>query len=120
VQSGHPRLTLRTGSEETSTTVSPATAGRAVACDLQLPKTDTISREHALFTCEDGRWWVENVGRNGLCLNGRPLGGRHPLADRDELRWGTRADATVSTVLLATARPDPEHPEQPEYGSAQW
>jgi pSer/pThr/pTyr-binding forkhead associated (FHA) protein len=117
-QSGPPRLTLRTGSVETSTTVSPATAGRAAASDLQLPHTDTISRRHAVFTYRDGRWWVENVGTNGLCLNGRPLDGRQPLADRDELRWGTRADATVSTVLLAPARLDPERPGSGH--SAQW
>jgi hypothetical protein len=116
--SGPPRLTLRTGSAETSTTASPATAGRAATSDLRLPNTDTISREHAVFTYEDGRWWVRNVGRNGLCVNNQPIGDRHPLADRDQLRWGTRADAPVSTVWLTTGRPGPEQPESAP--SAQW
>ena len=34
--------------------------------DLVLPQVPTVSREHARFTFTDGRWWVANLGRNGL------------------------------------------------------
>ena len=44
-----------------------------------LPQVPTVSREHARFTFSDGQWWIANLGRNGLTLNGTALVGEQPL-----------------------------------------
>src|ERR1700677_501094 len=64
----------------------------------------TVSREHAKFTFSDGRWWVANQGRNGLCLNGAPVAGERPVGDGDSIRWGTRSDAPQSRVEIGLGR----------------
>src|SRR5262249_15190135 len=58
----------------------------------------TGSRGHARFTYAEGQWWVTNLGRNGLTLNGMPLAGRRPVRDGDSIRWGSKADAPTSRV----------------------
>jgi pSer/pThr/pTyr-binding forkhead associated (FHA) protein len=60
----------------------------------------TVSREHAKFTFSDGRWWVTNQGRNGLCLNGAPVAGERPVGNGDSIRWGSRSDALQSRVEI--------------------
>jgi hypothetical protein len=94
-----PELRLVTGSKIASTTRSGARAGRGPV-DLQLPDLPTISRVHATFTFGGGRWWVTSEGANGLCVNGVPVAGKHPLSDGDEIRWGKRDDALKSTVKI--------------------
>jgi hypothetical protein len=95
-----PVLTLVTGDTVAQTRRSGARAGRGDV-DLVLPQVATVSREHARFTYADGQWWVANLGRNGLTLNGTPLaGGGHPLQDGDSIRWGMRPDALVSRVKI--------------------
>jgi hypothetical protein len=95
-----PVLTLVTGGAVAQTRRSGARAGRGEV-DLILPQVATVSREHARFTYTDGQWWVANLGRNGLTLNGTPLaGGGHPLHDGDSIRWGMRPDALVSRVEI--------------------
>jgi FHA domain len=94
-----PLLRLVTGSSVAETRMSGARAGRG-AVELMLPDVPTVSREHATFTCSDGRWWITNQGRNGLTLNGAPLAGEQPLSDGDEIRWGARPDALLSRVEI--------------------
>jgi hypothetical protein len=94
-----PVLRLVTGSSVAETVMSGARAGRG-SVELVLPDVSTVSREHAKFTFSDGRWWVTNQGRNGLCLNGAPVAGERPLGDGDSIRWGTRPDALVSRVEI--------------------
>jgi FHA domain len=94
-----PVLRLVTGSSVAETVMSGARAGRG-SVELVLPDVSTVSREHAKFTFSDGRWWVTNQGRNGLCLNGAPVAGERPLGDGDSIRWGTRSDALVSRVEI--------------------
>jgi FHA domain len=94
-----PLLRLVTGSSVAETRMSGARAGRG-AVELMLPDMPTISREHATFTCSDGRWWITNQGRNGLTLNGAPVAGEQPLSDGDEIRWGARPDALLSRVEI--------------------
>jgi len=81
------------------TVMSGARAGRG-SVELVLPDVSTVSREHARFTFSDGRWWVANQGRNGLCLNGAPVAGERPVADGDSIRWGSRPDALLSRVEI--------------------
>ena len=97
---GHPpvpALRLVTGSSAAETQLSGARAGRGDV-ELPLPEVPTVSREHAQFTYAEGQWWVTNLGRNGLALNGVPLEGQRPVNDGDSIRWGTRADSPVSRV----------------------
>lgn len=95
-----PVLALVTGDTVAQTRRSGARAGRGDV-DLVLPPVATVSREHARFTYADGQWWVANLGRNGLTLNGTPLaGGGHPIHDGDSIRWGMRPDALVSRVKI--------------------
>jgi len=94
-----PVLRLVTGDSRTETRVSGARAGRG-SVELRLPDVPTVSREHARFTYSDGRWWIANLGRNGLCLNGSALVGEQPLGSGDSIRWGMRPDALVSRVEI--------------------
>ena len=95
-----PVLRLVTGGEVAETRMSGARAGRG-SVELLLPDVPTVSREHATFTCSDGRWWITNQGRNGLTLNGTPVAGEQPLSDGDEIRWGARPDALLSRVEIS-------------------
>jgi pSer/pThr/pTyr-binding forkhead associated (FHA) protein len=68
--------------------------------ELVLPQVPTVSREHARFRFADGQWWVINLGRNGLMLNGVPLAGERPVRDGDVIRWGRSEDALVTRVQI--------------------
>jgi hypothetical protein len=94
-----PVLRLVTGGSVAETRVSGARAGRG-AVELGLPDEPTVSREHARFTFSDGRWWIANLGRNGLTLNGTALAGEQPLSSGDSIRWGMRSDALLSRVEI--------------------
>jgi len=65
-----------------------------------LPQVPTVSREHARFTFAGGQWWVANLGRNGLTLNGVPLVAGQPVRDGDSIRWGNKPDALLSRVEI--------------------
>jgi pSer/pThr/pTyr-binding forkhead associated (FHA) protein len=59
-----------------------------------------VSREHARFTFADGQWWIANLGRNGLTLNGHPLIGEQPVSNGDSILWGTSPGALASRVEI--------------------
>src|SRR5215470_7404896 len=94
-----PVLRLVTGDSVAQTQLTGARAGRG-SVELVLPNVPTISREHARFEFSEGRWWVTNLGMNGLTVNGEPAETEHPLSDGDAIRWGSRADAPVSRVEI--------------------
>jgi len=94
-----PVLRLVTGASVTETSMSGARAGRGPV-ELVLPDVPTVSRQHAKFTFSTGRWWVINLGMNGLYVNGVPISGRQPLSDGDSIRWGKSADAPVSRIEI--------------------
>ena len=94
-----PALRLVTGGSVAETRVSGARAGRGHV-ELKLPGEPTLSREHAKFTFSDGQWWIANLGRNGLTVNGAALSGDQPLHDGDSIRWGMRPDAMLSRVEI--------------------
>jgi hypothetical protein len=94
-----PALRLVTGDSVAETRVSGARAGRGTV-ELKLPELPTVSREHARFTFSDGQWWIANLGRNGLTVNGIGSPGQQPLRDGDSIRWGTRSDALQSRVEI--------------------
>jgi hypothetical protein len=94
-----PMLRLVTGGAVTESRVSGARAGRGHV-ELKLPAEPTVSREHARFTFSDGQWWIANLGRNGVTVNGAALAGEQPLHDGDSIRWGMRPDALLSRVEI--------------------
>jgi FHA domain len=94
-----PVLRLVTGDQVAQTRMTGAEAGRGQV-ELTLPNVATISRTHARFAFSDGRWWVTNLGLNGLTVNGAPAETQLPLSDGDTIRWGSRADAVVSRVEI--------------------
>lgn len=94
-----PVLRLVTDGSVAKTHMSGARAGRG-AVELVLPEVPTVSREHARFTFSDGQWWIANLGRNGLSLNGTPLVSEHPLSNGDSIRWGTRPGSLLSWVEI--------------------
>ena len=94
-----PTLRLVTGDSRAETRVSGVRAGRG-AVELRLPDVPTVSREHARFTYSDGQWWIANLGRNGLCLNGSALAGEQPISNGDVVRWGMRPDALSSRIEI--------------------
>jgi hypothetical protein len=94
-----PVLRLLTGDSVTETTMSGARAGRGDV-ELGLPLVPTVSREHARFTFSAGRWWIANLGKNGLVVNGELVAGEYPLTSGDSIRWGTRPDALRSLVEI--------------------
>lgn len=94
-----PALRLNTGGSVAQTRVSGARAGRGNV-ELKLPAEPTVSREHARFTFSDGQWWIANLGRNGLTVNGAGVAGEQPLHDGDSIRWGMRPDALLSKVEI--------------------
>jgi hypothetical protein len=94
-----PVLRLVTDGSVAETRVSGARAGRGTV-ELALPEVPTVSREHARFTFSSGQWWVSNLGRNGLTLNGTALVGEQPVAQGDVIRWGMRSDALQSRVEI--------------------
>jgi hypothetical protein len=95
-----PALRLVTGDSVALTRSSPARAGRGDV-ELALPQVPTVSREHARFTFARGQWWITNLGRNGLTVNGEQLSGERPLVTGDLIRWGTRPDALQSWVEVS-------------------
>jgi hypothetical protein len=94
-----PVLRLVTGDSVVKTTTSGARAGRGDV-ELSLPQVPTVSREHARFTYASGQWWIANLGRNGLTVNGSPIAGECPLSTGDSIQWGTRPDALQSWVEI--------------------
>jgi FHA domain len=98
-----PVLRLVTGESVAETSKSGARAGRGVV-ELELPDVPTVSRVHATFTFSSGRWWVTNEGMNGLSVNGVQVSGKHPLANGDSIRWGTKSDAPLSRVEIGSSR----------------
>jgi hypothetical protein len=97
-----PVLRLLTGDSVTETTMSGARAGRGDV-ELGLPPLPTVSREHARFTFAAGQWWIANLGKNGLVVNGEAVAAEYPLSSGDSIRWGTRPDALRSLVEIPRA-----------------
>ena len=75
--------------------------GRRPYCDLVL-NDHTVSREHARFVREGGRWRVEDLqSRNGVRVNGKRTGYEPvPISDGDVIKIG---DATLVFQSDATS-----------------
>lgn len=64
------------------------TLGRSPDCSVVL-EDPAVSALHAVVLVEDGRCLVEDMGsRNGTLLDGRPVQGRAPVVEGDEIQVG--------------------------------
>ena len=95
-----PRLRLITAGQVAETEVSGARAGRSRKLELGLPADPTVSRVHAQFTFDEGQWWITNLGRNGITVNGKPVHARLAVHAGDSIRWGRQPDALVSRIEI--------------------
>jgi len=95
-----PPLRLITEGCVAETSVSGARAGRSRKLELTLPADPTVSRVHAEFTYDKGQWWITNLGRNGIVLNGDSVYTTRVLQAGDSIRWGRRLDAPTSRVEI--------------------
>jgi hypothetical protein len=57
--------------------------------EIRVPGT-TVTQRHARFFCERGRVWIEDLGGDGVWVNGRKID-RCALANRDRVQVGTLA-----------------------------
>ena len=65
------------------------TIGRHKDCNVVVPSA-AVSRLHARISCEDNRFFVEDLGsRNGTLVNGQRVRERTPLNDGDEVEFST-------------------------------
>ena len=64
------------------------TLGRTSAADITI-RSDSISREHCVFICEDGIWYLEDSGSaNGTRVNSEKIDQRVTLQERDIIKIG--------------------------------
>ena len=91
--------------------------GRHPACGIVLDAV-SVSRHHAAIEVDDREVWIEDLGsRNGTLVDGRPISGRRPLADGEQIRIGdqrlrvtsTSPSLTGSSVLGTAAAFDDSH-----------
>jgi FHA domain len=95
-----PLLRLITEDYVAETSVSGARAGRSGKLELRLPANPTVSRVHAEFTFDQGHWWITNLGRNGIVLNGESVHTTRPVTAGDSIRWGQQLDSPTSRVEI--------------------
>jgi hypothetical protein len=94
------------------------TMGRHASCDFVLDDP-LASRKHARLHVSQGEVGLEDLdSRNGVLVNGQPIGGRHPLGDGDRItiggqeiifrRTSKRTPTAVGRVRLSTMSRTPE------------
>ncbi|NRA37132.1 MAG: FHA domain-containing protein [Planctomycetes bacterium] len=86
--------------------------GRSSKCDIQIEDVDGVSREHCVFTQEDGQWFVEDMGTtNGTKVNKDKIEGKTLLEERDivkvsKVRMTVHVDSESQRMRSQAA---PEH-----------
>jgi hypothetical protein len=95
-----PVLRLVTKGSVAETHAKVAHAGRGAEAELVLPPEPTVSRVHAKFVYDGGRWWITSLGRNGITVNGTHVPGECALSDGDAISWGRGPEALVSQVHI--------------------
>ena len=77
--------------------------GRHDDCQVVVPSS-AVSRFHARITCENNRFFVEDLSsRNGTLLNGQQVRERTPLNDGDQLEFSTLPYVFVTQNSLSEA-----------------
>ena len=79
------------------------TIGRHEDCNVVVP-SPAVSRFHARITCEDNRFFVEDLGsRNGTLVNGQRVRERTLLNDGDQVEFSTLPYTFVTQDSLSEA-----------------
>ena len=69
---------------------APATMGREEPCELVV-ESSSVSRKHCELSCEDGDWFVMDVGsRYGTTVNGKSATKPLKLGNGDVLKLGSQ------------------------------
>jgi adenylate cyclase len=78
--------------------------------DLDLTPDNTVSRRHARLTCEDGAFWLEDLGSTGgTWLNEQKITAKTQLAPGDKIALGqTLLEVLVEPEPLASEETMPE------------
>jgi FHA domain-containing protein len=101
-------LTLPDGTEHELK--EAVTIGRDPGNDITLP-SPAVSREHAVVTLCDGRWFLEDRGSfNGTFLNGTRLQPGTPLPLRHSDRIGIGGETVLFSWPAQFEDPDPTQP----------
>ena len=80
------------------------TIGRGQRNDLSLDQ-DGVSRYHCKLTCENGRWYIEDLeSTNGVRLNGNRIEGKQPI------RPGDRVGISGNLLLFSEESADDADP----------
>lgn len=66
----------------------------------------TISRRHGILSYKDGQWRLENIGRNGIQVNGAAIGASRALANGRN-RGATSAGSAATSVPPVTGSTAP-------------
>lgn len=79
-------------------------------CDVAFDKAKypMVSRRHAEFRCENGRWMLNDLGSSyGVFVNGERIAGPHVLAVGNKIQFGTDGPTVVVIWFEATADAPP-------------
>lgn len=69
---------------------SPASMGREEPCNIVV-ESSSVSRKHCELTCEDGTWFVKDLGsRYGTTVNNKSATKPLPLGNGDVLKLGSQ------------------------------
>src|SRR3954469_6324036 len=91
-------------SQEIELTPDPMTIGRASACNIRIGDAG-VSSKHAKIWCEDGQYFLMDLGStNGTFVNERDVD-REQLSDGDVITFGMTKAAFVGDKPKARASP---------------
>ena len=83
-------------SQEIELSPDPMTVGRASACNIRIADAG-VSSKHAKIWCEDGQYFLMDLGStNGTFVNDRDVD-REQLKDGDVITFGMSIQGSMST-----------------------
>src|SRR5436190_8809182 len=110
-----PSLRILNGSlenQEIELSPDPMTIGRASACNIRIGDAG-VSSKHAKIWCEDGEYFLMDLGStNGTFVNDRDVD-REKLNDGDVITFGMTKAAFVGDKPKARAAPAARAPAAP-------
>src|SRR3982751_3793695 len=91
-------------SQEIELTPDPMTVGRATACNIRIADGG-VSSKHAKIWCEDGQYFLMDMGStNGTFVNDKDVD-REQLSDGDVITFGMTKAAFTGDKPRAVATP---------------
>jgi hypothetical protein len=110
-----PSLRILSGSlenQEIDLTPDPMTVGRSSACNIRIADAG-VSSKHAKIWCEDGEYYVMDLGStNGTFVNDKDVD-RQQLNDGDVITFGMTKASFVGEVKKKAPPPPPPRAARP-------